>query len=112
MGEGLSFSCRNNRVFSLCPEFGASFFVVLDMEDFRNGDLHRAALRTVMTCGAGDGLIGIQGSLCRFDHFLFVRAERLEVFHEAEVVLHLFQRTHAAEYGKQVILAGDIAEGP
>ena len=60
-------------------------------ENFRNGDLFRAAGRAVMAGRTGNGRTVAQNVLGLLDHLLLRIIERLEVRHCRKVVVHLFQ---------------------
>ena len=109
---GFSFVHGNDEIFPADPEFRASLLPVFNIEDLRNRNIHRAALRAVMTCSAGNGFVFVQRFLRFTDHFMFMFGQRFEVFHERQVVLHLFNRTHSAQHRKQVFLFRNITQCP
>ena len=76
---GFAFVHGNDEVFPADPEFRATLLPVFNIEDFRNGNIHRAALRAVMTCGAGDGLVFIECLLRLTDNIMFMFGQRSEV---------------------------------
>ena len=79
-----------------------NLLAVLDREDLRDRDVHRTAFGTVM---AGGGLNFA-------DDFLLVFVQRSELFHVTQVVFHLGDIAHAAQYGEQIRQAGDETDGP
>ena len=108
----LSFALGNVVVLPDCPEMRASLPAVINSENFRNRDPHRASLRAVVAGGAGDGLILVQRHLRLRDHFRFSFAQGLEILHIAQVVLHLGDVAHPAQYREDPFLAGAEADRP
>ena len=67
-------------------------------EQFRDGDLLRAAVRAVAAAGALDEVLAAEDFLHLRDGSKLRFAQRLEVLHERDIVLHLLWRAHTGEH--------------
>ena len=106
---GLASFMGDDDIFPLGTEFRLAFLTVFDIEDLGDRDVHRTTFRTVVAGCTFDLLLGRKGFLCFFDDFFFMFIERLKVFHEGKVVLHLFEIGHAAQSNQNIIQAADKA---